>query len=459
MKSRLVTILIAILLGIFCDSTFIPTASGQGTNSNNSWTNTVNDTSKWETGSNWSLGIPPSTFQSVLITNRVTAAPRENRQKTVEIDSTTANSFPGSMTISLLTVSAPSADQNTLFVSNTGSIALTIKASLTISNQCVVSIANSDVEMGIPAGTLSVDCRLVLNGGSLTTVGEGGTANAIVGNTSVGQVTVLDGTWRTATLSVGNAAGSQGTLTLAGGTTVLAGDMYVGVQPSAVGTVWLTGGELTSINGFNNFDVFIGVGGVGQMTVSNGTWLVESATIGTSGASGTLTVDGGSSSVYSNLLLGPSGCTGTGTLMVDGGSLFVTNAAHNAMLEVESGTVTLSGGTLVVDGIVITRSCGSFQQTGGTLVIGGVTNIVTALPFSITSITSDGHNISVQWQSPGETTNFVQATNGNPDGGYNTNFVDISPPILIAVPGTNQYTDIGGATNMPARYYRVRRAM
>lgn len=94
MKSRLVTILIAILLGIFCDSTFIPTASGQGTNSNNSWTNTVNDTSKWETGSNWSLGIPPSTFQSVLITNRVTAAPRENRQKTVEIDSTTANSFP-----------------------------------------------------------------------------------------------------------------------------------------------------------------------------------------------------------------------------------------------------------------------------------------------------------------------------------------------------------------------------
>ncbi len=49
-----------------------------------------------------------------LITNRVTAAPREAAKKTVEIDSTTANDT-GSMTISLLTVSAPSAAEHTLF--------------------------------------------------------------------------------------------------------------------------------------------------------------------------------------------------------------------------------------------------------------------------------------------------------------------------------------------------------
>ncbi len=92
----------------------------------------------------------------------------------------------------------------------------------------------------------------------------------------------------------------------------------------------------------------------------------------------------------------------------------------------ESGTVTLSGGTLVVDGIVITRSCGSFQQAED-LVIGGVTNIVTALPFSITSITSDEDIIFLSNGSRrAETTNFVQATNRNPDGGYNTNFVDIT---------------------------------
>ena len=53
-------------------------------------------------------------------------------------------------------------------------------------------------------------------------------------------------------------------------------------------------------------------------------------------------------------------------------------------------------------------------------------------------------------------TNALQATQGNP--GYKTNFVDISDPIIITGSGgaTTNYSDLGGATNAPARFYRVR---
>ncbi len=47
---------------------------------------------------------------------------------------------------------------------------------------------------------------------------------------------------------------------------------------------------------------------------------------------------------------------------------------------------------------------------------------------------------------------------GDGNGGYTTNFADVSGPIIINVSGdtTTKYTDGGGATNGPARYYRIR---
>jgi hypothetical protein len=57
----------------------------------------------------------------------------------------------------------------------------------------------------------------------------------------------------------------------------------------------------------------------------------------------------------------------------------------------------------------------------------------------------------------GATTNVVRATAGKA-GNYSNNFVGLSP-IIVAVGGdlTNaNYVDVGGATNVPTRYYRVR---
>ena len=77
----------------------------------------------------------------------------------------------------------------------------------------------------------------------------------------------------------------------------------------------------------------------------------------------------------------------------------------------------------------------------------------------ITSVVASGGNVAVTWVTAMGHTNVVQATSGQPDGSYTTNFSDLSD-LIIMDPGsgafTTNYTDSGGATNLPARYYRIR---
>jgi PKD repeat protein len=84
------------------------------------------------------------------------------------------------------------------------------------------------------------------------------------------------------------------------------------------------------------------------------------------------------------------------------------------------------------------------------------TNPASAL--RITSVTTEGSDVLVTWTTAGGYTNVVQATAGLADGSYSTNFVDLSGLIIISGSGdaTTNYLDSGGATNIPARYYRVR---
>jgi hypothetical protein len=205
--------------------------------------------------------------------------------------------------------------------------------------------------------------------------------------------------------------------------------------------------------------VVIGQAGAGQMTMSNGNWQAVGVSLGAaSGGNGTLTAAGGMSVVSSNLTIGTPDCMGVGTVIVTGGGLFVTNAAHNAVLDLENSILTLSSGTLVIDVLLTNNPCGVFQQTGGTLVVGGVTNIVSPAQFSITAISRVGNDIRITWQTPGGVTNMVQATNGGPGGSRNTNFVDLSPQFILTGSSSirTNYLDVSGATNSPSRYYRVR---
>jgi PKD repeat protein len=74
----------------------------------------------------------------------------------------------------------------------------------------------------------------------------------------------------------------------------------------------------------------------------------------------------------------------------------------------------------------------------------------------ITSITRQGADILVNWITAVGKTNALQATSGDLNGGYASNgFADI-----VIVPDTvttvTNAVDVGGATNVPSRYYRVR---
>jgi poly(beta-D-mannuronate) lyase len=80
--------------------------------------------------------------------------------------------------------------------------------------------------------------------------------------------------------------------------------------------------------------------------------------------------------------------------------------------------------------------------------------------FRILSAVTLTTDVVITWAAGGGRTNAVQATSGDVNGAYTTNFVDITtaPHLFISGNGnmTNNYTDIGGATNVPARFYRVR---
>jgi hypothetical protein len=63
----------------------------------------------------------------------------------------------------------------------------------------------------------------------------------------------------------------------------------------------------------------------------------------------------------------------------------------------------------------------------------------------------------ITWQAGGGRTNVVQVAGGQADGSYSNNFQDIASTILAGTGDvTTNYTDLGGATNVPSRYYRIR---
>jgi hypothetical protein len=86
------------------------------------------------------------------------------------------------------------------------------------------------------------------------------------------------------------------------------------------------------------------------------------------------------------------------------------------------------------------------------------TNSLSAL--RILSVVRHTTDVVITWTTAGGFTNAVQATTGDSHGGFNTNFINITSPPHIIIPGsgdvTANYVDVGGATNSPSRYYRIR---
>jgi ribonuclease len=77
--------------------------------------------------------------------------------------------------------------------------------------------------------------------------------------------------------------------------------------------------------------------------------------------------------------------------------------------------------------------------------------------FKLSSVAMKGSNMFIAWNTIGGETNVVQAASGIL-GSSSNHFVDISPNIVAAGGDLTSasYLDVGGATNFPARFYRVR---
>ncbi len=73
--------------------------------------------------------------------------------------------------------------------------------------------------------------------------------------------------------------------------------------------------------------------------------------------------------------------------------------------------------------------------------------------FRITSIAPEGDNINITWATVGGKTNVVQINNS-----LATNYFDLSGPIAVSGSGntTTNFLDVGGVTNTPAGFYRIR---
>lgn len=90
--------------------------------------------------------------------------------------------------------------------------------------------------------------------------------------------------------------------------------------------------------------------------------------------------------------------------------------------------------------------------------LAGLNPTNSASVFRIISAVRNTTDVAITWTTAGVRTNALQATTGDANGGYTNNFQDISGLIVINVSGdaTTNYVEIGGATNTPSRYYRIR---
>jgi hypothetical protein len=141
-----------------------------------------------------------------------------------------------------------------------------------------------------------------------------------------------------------------------------------------------------------------------------------------------------------------------------GGTLHVTDSG--GFTNASSYTLFTYGGTLTYSVLAVASMPTNTTCVVSTNIIGQVDLVVTVippslLPFQIISILRSTNDITVTWTTGAAGTDHVQAGNGDANGSFDTNnFADIDE-INVSANTTNSYTDIGGATNMPSRFYRI----
>lgn len=342
----------------------------------NSWTGPVS--APWES-MNWSLGVLPDSMQSIMITNA--------GYKAVGISPSTVANYPSSMTVSNLTVSAPTNGYNTLLLNYSGTA-----TPLDVLDGCTIGTNGAIVNL---YAAFELQSELMIDGGQY--VEQGGVTIA------TNNIVFIEG----GVLDLTNAI-FEGSIELAGGTATqvdgqTSGDITIdsGSYNLVSGTVT---GEclLTAYGGFNQYggtnvgNILFEEGSTGRYTIYNGLAVGSDIRIGTGDEGNAIFVQYGGTVSAGSLSVG-SGVVGVfygtyeltnGTLQVgqlgvvsggfgqSGGEVIATNEIfvegvpafdYGPALYASFG---ISGGELSCPGISVTFN-GSFSQTGGTNTISG----------------------------------------------------------------------------------------
>ncbi len=442
-------VVVAVSLGV------ATAAPGQATNT---WRSTLSQT--WDTGSAWSLGTPPAISHTLI---NITNAPT----KTITVNSATP---PASLTISNLFLSAPTGQLNILHLT-TGSTTTPLR----VLGQTTIAPGGFFIASQTPLTTTGP----ILIDGTLHAIQTTVTATnhyLDIGHTDAGQLILTNTSWRASEVYVGALPNATGTLTIAGGTHDLRYSLFCGWQPGATGSVLICASLLTTTNSAT----FLGDAGHGQATLTAGRWRALTGWLGYyTGATGSLTILGGTNEWLDALHLG-SDLGATGAVLLTHGALLITNHSASATLEIHRGTFTHHGGMLRADRLILTNNAARFHHTAGTLEIAdlildpnldadgdGLPNSFelahdldplnptdAATHLRITDLAREGNHIRITWETTGGQTNRLQ-TAPTPTGP----FTNLGPPFFIPGTGlvTTNYLDLGAATNQPARFYRVTR--
>jgi hypothetical protein len=168
----------------------------------NNWTNPVS--ARWDSPANWSLATLPASNQTVYITNA--------GYKAVNIDYATITGSSNSLTVSNLSVSAPSNALSTLLLNYAGlGVPLKVQNGCVIGTNGTIDNFSSSFELGVNGGG-----RLLLDGGTFTQVGGQTVVNGVVLVNS-GSLNATNGNMTLGGVSLGNDTSSTGTFNQAGG--------------------------------------------------------------------------------------------------------------------------------------------------------------------------------------------------------------------------------------------------
>jgi hypothetical protein len=324
----------------------------------NSWINLASGS--WDDATSWSLGVLPDSSQSVMITN--------SGFKAVAINPSTPVNFPGSMTVSSLTIQSPTNSENTLLLNYFGtSVPLTVLNGLTLQDNA--QILNFNSGLVVQSGTITVtNSQINQDGGYIGTLNAPMNLNGSVYN-------LTNGLFQGGSVTLGSP--SPADFNQYGGTALITNLIFVGGASYTGGHYALYGGELdlpnglTIINQNNESSSYLQAGGTNLTT----SVFLEPGLFGDGPA---FTLNGGLLADNKvSILADPYGSV---TLTQNGGTHIVTNlmniagAAHTLSGPPESGAYQLNGGTLSVGSITMDASGGPavFNQTNGTAQIGAI---------------------------------------------------------------------------------------